>query len=496
MPNACGSRSICTTRVVIGTHRARMHHPGLVCDGWPNRTISAADTAATSANAGDRVRAAIGALHHHDRGVHPGLPGRRPRRADRRRTRLLPGRPRFGRLGLLRRQRARLGARPARWSNGTARPVSPASGIVLAAASLLGVAALARSLWSLVAILALGRGRATRSANWPATRSLAPARAAPAAGPVVRRQAGRDPGLHAAGRRGGAGGGADPGLALGVRAGGRAGAGGDPAGAGRGRRTAAGHAPKSRRPGDRALWWWSAWPRRWRPARRTRSARSWSTRRWRAASRPARPGWPSRWAARSASPPGSSAAGRPTGSRAARSGVIAGPAGRRRGRAGAARGARHARAGGRRGARLRPGLGLARAAELRGGPAAPAGAGRGHLDHPDRGVRGRLRRPARPGRARRRRRLPDHVGRRRGPMLVGRRPDGGRQPHAAPPPGHRRGRRLTRRPNHRPELIRRPDPPARAQLVRSAMKSHSDSSARAGRDVGQRRQLRPGPRSA
>ena len=92
----------------------------------------------------------------------------------------------------------------------------------LAAASLLGIGIAARSLWSLIAIM-VTRRRRERGGPARQQHQPGPARAAPAAGPVVRREAGRHPGQHAARRCGRTGGGTDLGLAMGVRAGGRAG---------------------------------------------------------------------------------------------------------------------------------------------------------------------------------------------------------------------------------------------------------------------------------
>jgi hypothetical protein len=99
-------------------------------------------------------------------------------------------------------RRAGLGFLPARSSNGTDRRRSPGTASRWPRASLLGIAVAARSLWSLIAIMVLGAG-ANAAGSSPATPAW-PGTCRRAAGLLVRREAGRHPGQHAARRRGGA----------------------------------------------------------------------------------------------------------------------------------------------------------------------------------------------------------------------------------------------------------------------------------------------------
>ena len=127
-------------------------------------------------------------------------------------------------------------------------------------------------------------------------------------------------------------------------------------------------------------------------------------------------------------------------------------------------------------------------AELRGGPAASAGAGRGHLDHADRRVRRRLRRSDRVGRARGGGGLSDDVDGGRGRHGAGRRADAGRRTRccSARPVGDevaqrfQRAPRLARRaaaPARRAPPRRRSATVSRARFIAADSRSRSSASA-------------------
>src|SRR3954454_14093041 len=155
MPKPHGSWSICTPRVVLPTHRAGMHRTGIIFEPMAEPLPPTTEVAATSANVGRPLRAATGALT----------------------TTIAVSIPVFLVGGLAVQIGDELGFSPAglglavsAYFGASALSSVPAgavverygptriarAGISLAAVSLLTVAAAARSLWSLIAILALG----------------------------------------------------------------------------------------------------------------------------------------------------------------------------------------------------------------------------------------------------------------------------------------------------------------------------------------------------
>ena len=117
--------------------------------------------------------------------------------------RLLPRRAGPGRRGLLRGERLASVPVRAAWSSGTGRPWSAAPASLLAAGCHAGRGGAGPVVPGAGRAAALG-GAAQRPRPARQQRRAGPARAGPPAGAVVRREAGRHPGLHAAGRGGGA----------------------------------------------------------------------------------------------------------------------------------------------------------------------------------------------------------------------------------------------------------------------------------------------------
>src|SRR4051794_16057656 len=157
MPKPHGSWSICTPRVVLPTHRAGMHRTGIIFEPMAEPLPPTTEVAATSANVSSPLRAATGALT----------------------TTIAVSIPVFLVGGLAVQISGELGFSPAglglavsAYFGASALASIPAGalverygstvvsrcGIALASASLLGIAVAARSLWSLIAILALGAG--------------------------------------------------------------------------------------------------------------------------------------------------------------------------------------------------------------------------------------------------------------------------------------------------------------------------------------------------